>query len=547
MLPVPGLRLGLQCPPTLSPDGKRVAFAAGADLWVRELDEAEPRRIVEGGRPSLATWSPDGQELAYLGKRELWRVSIRGGSPRQVATVPTGMGGTTPGLAWLGDGRIVFAPASNGTGIYAVPDTGGEFTELVARSQGVESDFHKPSVLPDGRTLLYVVDKNASGANVVEAFRDGRRKEILHIPDDQREVLDAPVYAPSGHLLFQRSVHNPGIWAVPFSLSRLETTGAPFLVVPGGRWPSPSRDGSLLYCHADDSLRQLVRVDRSRKVTPLAEPTHLSQEPQFSPDGSRVAWTNGNIVVTDLRSGETTRLTFNDSVNSHPAWTPEGTHLYYATRDGGGGRQIAMVPADGSLGPARVTAEVKGPQEYGLYPAPSRDGRWILFGRTQPGTGTDIFAMDRTQGNKVREIFVSPGAQAFPTLSPDGRFVLYQGQETGRDEIHVRSFPDGSSHWQVTSKGGIRPLWGAKGDRIYFLVDEALMEVEVKLRPSFSFGSPRKILDLDGTPAFVGAYDVAPDGTSFAMVQELETGRYGPKAMTFVENWVLDLARRKAP
>lgn len=544
LIPVPGLRVGLQCPPMLSPDGKRVLFAAGADLYVRELDEVEPRRIVEGGRPSLATWSPDGHEIAYLSKRELYRVSILGGTAMQVATVPTGLGGNTPGLAWMPDGRIALAPAANGTGIYTVPDTGGEFTELVSRVQGVESDFHKPSVLPDGKTLLYVVDKNASGANVLEVLRDGKRKEILHLPDDLHEVVDAPVYTPSGHILFHRQVHSPGIWALPFSLARLEATGAPFLVVPGGRFPSPSKDGSLLYCHADDSLRQVVAVDRDRKVTPLAEAGLLSQDPSFSPDGRRLAWANGNILITDLRSGTTSRLTYNDAVNSFPAWLPEGDRLLFSTRSGGGGRQIALLPVDGSTGPAKVAPPL-GSQEYGLYPAPSRDGRWILFCRTQAGTGTDIFAMDRTRGNQVREIYVAQGAQAFPSLSPDGRFVIYQGQETGRDEIHVRTFPEPTGHWQLTAKGGVRPRWSPKGDRAFFVQDDQLMEVEVRFRPTFSFGTPRKVFDLEGSPAFQGAYDVAPDGRSFAMVREVETGRFGPRAMTFVEHWAQELQRRK--
>ncbi len=544
MIPVPGLRVGLQTPPMLSPDGKRVLFAAGADLFVRELDEVEPRRLVTGGRPTLATWSPDSHEVAYLMKRELHRVSILGGTPRMVATVPTGLGGNTPGLAWLADGRIVFAPSANGTGIYSVPDTGGEFTELVARVQGIESDFHKPFVMPDGTTLLYVVDKNASGANVLEVLHAGKRKEILHLPDDLHEVLDAPVYSPSGHILFHRQVHSPGIWAMPFSLARLEATGVPFLVVPGGRFPSPSKDGSLLYCHADDSKRQVVLVDRDRKVTPLGEPGLLTQDPAFSPEGRRLAWADGNIMVADLRDGAITRLTFNDAVNSYPAWMPEGDRLAYSTRTGGGGRQIALLPADGSAGPAKV-APAMGPQEYGLYPAPSRDGKWIVFGRTQATTGTDIFAMDRTRGNQVREIYVAPGAQAFPSLSPDGRYVLYQGQETGLDEIHVRTFPVPSGHWQLTAKGGVRPKWSAKGDRIFFIQDDVLMEVEVRVNPSFSFGTPRPIFALEGNPAFQGAYDVAPDGRTFAMIREVETGRFGPRTMTFVEHWDQELQRRR--
>lgn len=544
-LPATGLRVTLHTPPMLSPDGRRVLYVAGPGLWMRDLAELEPRRIVEGGRPSLATWSPDGAEVAYVVQRQVWRIPVNGGAPQQVATLPANPGGTTPGLAWLADGRIVYAAAANGSTVYAVPAHGGEFTELFPRRPGVDSDFHKPSVLPDGRSLLYVVDLDQSGANVLEVFAEGRRKEVLRIPDDLREVLDAPVYAPSGHILFQRSVHNPGIWALPFSLRRMEATGPAFLVVPGARWPSTSSDGSLLYCGADDSVRQLVRVDRARTATPLGEPASHIADPRFSPDGTRLAWAGQSLMVTDLRKGTSTRLTFDDSVINGPAWSPRGDRIYYASRRGGAGRQIVSVPADGSAGPQPLERGAQPKEDYGFQPSPSRDGRWIVFSRILPARGMDVYALDLAAGGTVREVVSAPGAQSQPSLSPDNRFVLYQGQETGRDEIHVRSFPGGEGHWQVSTRGGRRPCWAAAGDRIYFAEGDALMEVEVALKPSFSFGTPRKVFDLEGSPAFLGAFDVHPDGRSFAMIMELESGRYGQKAMTLVENWSLELVRRQ--
>jgi len=544
-LPVNDLRVGIDSPPMLSPDGRRVLYVAGRGLWVRDLDQLEPRRIVEDARPAFPTWSPDGTDIAYLVHRQIFRVPAQGGTPLQVGSIPTGLGGTTPGLAWLADGRIAFAPAANGSTLYVVPAQGGEFTELFARTPGKDSDFHKPSVLPDGRSLLYVADMDVSGANILEVFRDGKRKVILHIPDEQREILDSPVYAPSGHILFHRRVQGQGIWALPFSLRRLEATGPPFLLVPGGRWPSVSRDGSLLYCSADDSLRQLVLVDRDRKVTPVADPSVYCSDARFSPDGTRVAWASSDIMLTDLQRKTTARLTFDNAVNNTPAWSADGRTLFFTSRQGGAGRQIARVPVDGSASPVLLSPDQKGSYEYGFQPCPSRDGRWVVFTRIQPGVATDLFALDTAQGDKVSVVFSAPGAQTNPSLSADSRYLLYQGDETGRDEIHVRTFPDTNGHWQISTKGGTRPRWSANGDRIYYLEGESFMEVEVSQKPAFTFGVPRRIFDLDGSPTFLGAFDVSPDGRTFAMVVEVDPARYGQKAMTLVENWAQELERRK--
>jgi hypothetical protein len=164
---------------------------------------------------------------------------------------------------------------------------------------------------------------------------------------------------------------------------------------------------------------------------------------------------------------------------------------------------------------------------------------------TESGKSMGLFAQDLTQEGKVLEVFSTPGTQSSPELSPDGRFLLYTGQETGRDEVHVRTFPDGQGHWQVSPKGGIRPRWSASGDRIYYLEGDTLVEVDTKLKPSFSFGVPRKIFDLEGNPSFTGPFDISPDGRAFAFFQEVPPPRGVITSLTFVENWARELERKK--
>jgi Tol biopolymer transport system component len=225
---VRGLKTGIQSPPAISPDGRRIVYVADTDLWVRDLDRLEPRRLAAGVSPTFPFWSPDSSQVAYIARQKLWRVSITGGEPTLVADAGFNRGGTTPGGVWLRDGTIVFAPAANGTSLIAVPSGGGQFTEYMGRAAG-ESDFHKPSLLPDGESSVFVVDSNQRGADSIDVLSAGKRTTIVKEPG---QVLNTPVYSPSGHLLYVREGTGAGyfgdslgIWAVPFSLDRLQATG----------------------------------------------------------------------------------------------------------------------------------------------------------------------------------------------------------------------------------------------------------------------------------------------------------------------------------
>jgi dipeptidyl aminopeptidase/acylaminoacyl peptidase len=144
-------------------------------------------------------------------------------------------------------------------------------------------------------------------------------------------------------------------------------------------------------------------------------------------------------------------------------------------------------------------------------------------------------------------VLSAPGSQTHPSLSPDGTLLLYQSDESGRMEVHLRSFPEGAGHWQASTRGGSQPRWSFKGDRIYYLEGDALMEVEVTRAPAPILGTPKKIFDLDGKPALQPGYDVSPDGRSFAFVHEIQPEGGPPKVLTLVEHWEQEFMRRKAP
>ena len=262
-IPVAGLRLGIPTPPALSPDGRKIVYVAGQSLCIRELSQLEPRELAPGVSPEYPFWSPDSTQVAFLAHQKLWRVGIQGGPPTVVAAAGFHRGATTPGAVWAEDGKIIFAPAANGTGLLSVSEQGGDFAEFLARDEKLDSDFHKPSLLPGGKGLLFIVDRNEGGYDTIAAFTGKTRKTILQL---KGETLDSPVYSPTGHILYSRTSGTVGIWAVPFSLGDLQITGEPFLVVPGGTWPSVSSDGTLLYSEEGETHLQAVLLNRKGEV-----------------------------------------------------------------------------------------------------------------------------------------------------------------------------------------------------------------------------------------------------------------------------------------
>lgn len=213
----------------------RVVYLTDGQLRIRELDRLEARALDGTRGAEFPFWSPDSRQIGYLTTNALWRVPIDGGPPIRIASYHFSKGGRTPGGVWRRDGTIVFAQAASGSTFQSVSADGGEFQEFVARDPKEEGDFHKPSLLPDGLSLLYVIDHPERGADTIAVVSGGQKKVVLRL---KGETLDSPVYSPTGHLLYQRETTTPGIWAVPFSLEKLETTGAPFLVDPRGAWPS---------------------------------------------------------------------------------------------------------------------------------------------------------------------------------------------------------------------------------------------------------------------------------------------------------------------
>src|SRR5262245_33315546 len=393
-LPITGESLERLAMPMISPDGRHIVFSKRGQLWVRSFDELEPRQLPGTNGAQYPFWSHDSQQVAYLTANALWRVGVDGTRPIQVATYGFGKGGRTPGGVWRTDDTIVFAPSATGSSLMTVSIQGGEFKEFYARDTTRESDFHRPSLLPDGRSLLFVVDRVDGGPDTLGVLADGKRKDILTIP---AEVLDSPVYSPTGHILYHRETTTPGVWALPFSLERLEATGPAFLVGPLGSYPSISRTGTLIF--ADNSvsgMATLAWVDvESGAVTPaLQEQFPTMSFPRLSPNGKQVAAVAQSpgewqvVIVADLQRGTHIKLATRVTSATRLAWRDDDTLIW--TRPEGSGNSIVMRAANGS---GTETVLLKG-----QTPSVARGG--LFFSQELPGKAGDLYRLLLPTGDR---------------------------------------------------------------------------------------------------------------------------------------------------
>jgi serine/threonine-protein kinase len=309
--------------PALSPDGESIAYVDQGQLWVRELGQLQARSLVTDPEARKPFWSPDGKSIGFLSAAHLNRVPAAGGAVETIAEFPVvfGLGGDA--ATWDDKGHVI---VSQGTtrGLIEIPEHGGEARTIVAADTTRESDFHEPFLLPGGRGMLVVAHRK-QGADNISLVRGGKVTPVLVLPE---QLLGSPQYSPTGHIVFERTTQPAGVWAVPFSLTSLRTTGEPFLVVPDGMEPSIGRDGSLAYVAPAAQPLEFCWVDRTGAVVQHLAPLGRSAEDggvfDVSPEGTRAVITLGSAAdlwIYDFVRGSRTQLT------NHPGLEVNG-HLH---------------------------------------------------------------------------------------------------------------------------------------------------------------------------------------------------------------------------
>ncbi len=543
---------------TISPDGTRIVYQAivgGTNhLYVRPVDQLEGYSLYGAvGQIDTPTVSPDGASVVFAnqGPVRTWRrVSILGGPPQTLFPSPSR---TAPrGASWGPDDTIIFAEDS--AGLFGGPAGGGESAVLTTPDAARGEIGHAwPEVLPGGEAVLFTVVHGPGAENMEVAVLDltTMEQKILLAGGSQAR------YVATGHLVYGA---DGTLWAVPFDLARLEVTGDPVPLLEGVMTDplgavqfSLSASGSLLYAVGDAQgflSRTLVWVDRQGREEPLAAPPRAYTYPRLSPDGTRVALDvrdqEQDIWVWDLARETLTRLTVDPGEDRYPVWTPDSTRVVFgSTADGQ--PNLYWQAADGTGTVERLTESANIQWGYSFSP----DGESLVFRESRPDTRVDLRVLSLT-GDRGTETLVATEFQELNAeLSPDGRWMAYQSDQSGRGEVYVRPFPNvDDGQWLISTGGGTNPLWAPDGRELFYLGGAALMTVPVQTESSFAFATPEVLFETDDlvTSGIGRPYDVSPDGQRFLMIKE-GGGEGGaedasaPPQMILVQNWHEELRR----
>ena len=531
---------------SLSHDGGKMLFIEEGKLKVWDLSQLQPR-VIEGAGTLTAGkednawpfWSPDGKFIAFARDGSLFRIPSADGQATTVCRLP----GVYRGGAWGTQDVILFATTRGP--MYKVSASGGDPEVFIKQNEG-DVDFHQPSFLPDGQTIVYSLHRN-EGVDTIEAYRDGKRKLILRLEGQARngpQVINDPQYSPTGHLVYRRDQGNPGIWAASFSPSKLELIGEPFLVAANGNNPSVADDGTLIYDYDTDSgPGQLAWVNREGSVEKvIGEPQDNMRHPSLSPDGYRIAYAadekgKSDIWVVDTRTGVRTRLTFSADDNKNPSWSADGRWIIFdsATK---AGSVICQKSSDG-------TGETKTMAEKAEEGAISPDGKRLLYTSSgEIGRGLRIISLDSS--GPPRNFLEKPTALTGSRISPDGRYVAYESWEGGRPGIYIRPFPEGEGQWEVAAKQATNPRWNHRGGELFYLDNSGpqtrLMSIPVETRGQLTTGQPRGLFSLEKVSTTIFdfiAMDVSADGQRFVFVKPLSKSTQQGNIIV-VQNWAAE-------
>ncbi len=523
----------------LAPDGSALAYAGGTGngrLWIKHRDAAHAVSLQGTDSAFAPFFSPDGQWVGFFvqgGPFKLKKVPVRGGGVVTLAATGFAFG------TWLDDGSIVLSAPD--VGVRRIPEGGGTAeTLLTLDSLGGRKPFGVAH-LPGARGVLFNACASRGFPCVVWVLdlRTGKPKKLL------AEGRDA-LYLATGHLLYR--TEEGTVFAVPFDLKSLSVRGPTVPVLEGVGAFALSRDGTLLYGEkvAAGGLAP-VWVTRNGHATPVDSSWTVGAafSLAISPDGHRLALSitaasgESNIWVKELDHGPLDKLTFGgvDSSYARPAWSPDGRSLLYLPTPRGG--PVYEKRADGT-GAARILVEnAKHAWVEATY---SPDRTWLLL-RSYDSTNVarrHIYARRTSGDTTLRELVVSTGDDGTPAVSPDGRWLAYASNETGRNEVYVRPFPNtADAKYRASVNGGAEPVWAHSGRELFF-VDGAdqLVAAEISTSPTFAVGRQQRLFSF---AAFVHdewghSWAVAPDDRRFLTLQLPPTGGTGDLVM--IENWL---------
>src|SRR5262245_4344342 len=538
----------------VSPDGRHLAFTAATggkvQLWVQALDSTEARPLAGTLGATFPFWSPDSRFIGFFAEGWLKKIEVTGGTVQKLCEAGIPYGG-----AWSNAGVILFRRVSEG--LFRVSATGGETTQVTSIDRPrQEIDHFYPAFLPDGRHFLYYVQSGQKETRgVYIGSLDGPRKRRLLddiTPIRYMAAVPGDTAGGAGWLVFKR---DDALLARRFDARRLEFTGEAFslsdkvgsdAIFPTYSTFSVSDNGVLVF---DPSLKRQRRqywwVDRRGQRINSLDAAGGFYQPWLSPEEKRfIADRHDPLTGTqDLWLYEVSggnppqRFTFDPANDACPIWSPQGSRIVWASTRVGGIMNLYQQAANGA-GEETLLQKT----DYPKLPTDwSRDGRFIIYYQADPKTKRDIWVMPAPGSGeeKPRPVVRTEANDTAGTLSPDGRWLAYASDETGRFEVYVQSFPDGGGKRQVTTGGGSAPRWGQKGwELFYYSGDGWLMAAPVRIGESFETGAASQLFEFRaGTImiTFLPPYAVTADGQRFLINTVIEREPNAP--LTVVTNW----------
>jgi len=524
----------------VSRDGEHVAFAApdasGTDhLWVRRIDSSASQRLPGTVGATFPFSSPDGQAIGFFAGGKLKTIALSTREVRDLADAPDGRGGT-----WNDRGTILFAPKSGGP-LFRIPASGGQAVAVTSVRASFVEGHGWPEFLPDGNHFLYTDysgDPERYGIYAGD-LETGQAKRLLR-------VYSSAAYSTDGFILYARDT----LVAQRFDPDRLEPIGEAVPVADrtmqhyglGHKVDfSVSRSGLLVVRTATDEQKRLVWFDRTGHVVGEVGSAALYSNPALSPDGRELVVTvaqsdsgPADLWLFDLATGSGSRVTFAKGVNFAPVWAPAADRIIFASsrskkielyvhnlRRGDGDTKVLDAPM------------MQVPEAW------TADGRYLTFSTMRPGTKSDVWAWRFDNVRAPLPLLESPANEGQSQISPDGRFIAYISDESGRFEVYVQSFPLSEGKWQISSGGGFDPRWRLDGQELFYVgADRRLMAVDVRTRGTFEHGGAKPLFDtglLDLWQDTRNHYEVSPDGRRFLVM----VPRVDPRAVPFtmLVNW----------
>ena len=519
--------------PRVSPDGRVVALSAQDSagrtmVWVRPLNSLASNALPGTEGAAAPFWSPDSRYLGFVAGGKLKKIAISGGPATVICDAPSGSDGS-----W-GKGDVILFDGGGSDPILRVSAAGGVASTAIPGDSVAQVGW--PAFLPDGKHFFFSRIGNSGTSEIATASLGDTAFRRLEITGSRVE------YSPDGYLMFAR---DRTLMAQRFNAGSMKLEGEPFpvaedLPVANNALANftVSRNGVLVYRSTGEVKNRLVWLDRTGRELSEVAPAADFRGPALSPGGDRVAIRlreanseNLDLWVMDLSRGTSTRFTFDPKQDGNPAWSPDGSRIAWTTAVGDSDA-IAIKSSTG-MGQSQVIAKIGGASAVLDW---SRDGRYLLYQYLTPTNAMDVFAVPASGEGPSETVVSSPFRDTRARFSPDGRWIVYESNESGRAEVYVVPFRGTSGKWQVSTRGGSDPFWSRDGREIFYLSpDRQLMAVPVTSGESFVPGTPQPLFRVQVESGLRrNVYDVSPDGQRFLF---LLTAGEASTPMTVVVNW----------